>query len=71
MTFFDGDRHGSAGCSLALTPSPPGILYDPNMVEEQNEQRKPLPKKIQEHASPRPSGFVVQILENRCALPRD
>jgi len=34
-----------------LTPSPPGILYDPNMIEEQNEQRKLLPKRIQEHAS--------------------
>jgi len=33
------------------TPSPPGMLYDPNMVEEQNEQHKPLPKRIQEHAS--------------------
>jgi hypothetical protein len=34
-----------------LTPSPPGILYDPNMVEAQNEQHNPLPKRLQEHAS--------------------
>jgi len=30
---------------------PPGILYDPNMIEEQNEQHKVLPERIQEYAS--------------------
>ena len=27
-------------------PPPPGMLYDPNRVDEQNEQHKLLPKRI-------------------------
>jgi len=38
---------------LACSHLPPGILYEPNMIEEQNEEHKPLPKRIQEHASAR------------------
>ena len=32
-----------------LTPSLPGIVYEPNMIEEQSEQHKLIPKRIQEH----------------------
>ena len=46
----DGHWHRSSACLRAHT-LPPGSLYDPNMVKEQNEQHKPLPKRIQEHAS--------------------
>jgi len=48
----DGYCHGSSGCLRAHT-LPPGSPYDPNMTEEQNEQRKLLPRRIQEHASAR------------------
>jgi hypothetical protein len=45
----DGYCGGSSGYCV-LTPSPPGILYGPNMTEEQNEQHKSLPKRIPEVA---------------------
>ena len=53
MAFSDGDGYyyGSSGCLRAHTLPPPGMLYGPNMVEAQNEQHKPLHKRIQEHAS--------------------
>jgi hypothetical protein len=64
MAFSEGDGycHGSSVRLRAHTP-PPGILYDPNMVEAQNEQRKLLPKRLQEHGSA-PSTALVHAAFN-------